>query len=583
MTTPLTIASTLPSLLGADGYFLVSPIKPILFLVPFALWAWVVATILDKDAARWYFKRENWNYAHVGAGLVALGVVLFVPASFWITWPIMMVILAADLGIYATLRNNDSRVPEAFKWSLDFEKMAKARAAKAAAKKTRQVTMTFRDAAGKEAPVPAKESPLYAVRAHAESLMANLLDSRATELEIAPARDKQYRVSYLMDGVRQPHEQLSPVDGAAIIDFIKSAAGMDVNDRRRKLKAPLNIARPGSAPKTARVMTYGASAGMQLTLLLDPESQVKRRIEELGLFPNQLDDLKQIVSEMSGVVLLGAPKDNGGTSTLYALVRAHDAYTSNVQTVEMDPQTQIEGVRHNAFSTEQGGEYSTTVRSVLRRDPNVVAIAECDDATAKEIARADTRNIRVYVQLPTDGAIPTLQTWMKAAGDPKSGAGCLTGVVAQRLVRKLCTNCRVPYQPTPDVLKKLGLPPETKQLFRKGGQVLIKDKPDTCPVCQGSGFHGQLAVAAVHNITPEDRELIRAGNYEGLRASFRQRKQQSIQTAGLQRLMTGDTTVEELVRVLQAGGGSAATTQQPRDRSPERPSAPTTPAASADA
>ncbi|MEZ6211026.1 MAG: ATPase, T2SS/T4P/T4SS family [Phycisphaerales bacterium] len=567
MMMPLSIASGLPSTLAADGYFLVSPYKPILFLAPLVVWAWVVATILDKDAARWYFKREQWNFAHLLAGLVAAGIVLFAPASFWITWPIMLVILTADIGIYATLRNKDDRVPEVFRWSLDFEKMAKSRAAKAASKKARQVTMSFRPAGGKDLPVPEKDSPQYAVRAHAETIIQNLFESRGNQIEVVPTRDKQYRVLFSIDGLRQPVEQLPAAEGAAIIDFFKAAAGLDIEDRRRKQKSMMTISQPNTTARVARVSAMGGSAGMQLNLLLDPEQQVKRRVEELGLFPNQLEDLKTLVEEQAGVVLVSAPRHNGGTTTLYALIRAHDAYTSNVQTVELDPQTQIEGVRHNQFDPEDAAEYSTTVRSVLRRDPNVVGIAECDDATAKEIARADTRSIRVYVQVPVDGAVNAIQAWSRAVNDPKAASNCLHGVVAQRLVRKLCTNCRVPYQPTPDVLKKLGLPPETKQLFRKGGQVLIKDKPDTCPVCAGSGFNGQIGLFAIHTLDPEDRNLIRANNVEGLKASFRQKKQQSIQTSGLQRVMLGDTSVEELVRVIQGPAESKKKKPSPTEQS----------------
>lgn len=110
-------------------------------------------------------------------------------------------------------------------------------------------------------------------------------------------------------------------------------------------------------------------------------------------------------------------------------------------------------------------------------------------------------------------------------------------------------------------------PPETKQLFRKGGQVLIKDKPDTCPVCAGSGFNGQIGLFAIHTLDPEDRNLIRANNVEGLKASFRQKKQQSIQTSGLQRVMLGDTSVEELVRVIQGPAESKKKKPSPTEQS----------------
>src|SRR5205085_10140609 len=119
-----------------------------------------------------------------------------------------------------------------------------------------------------------------------------------------------------------------------------------------------------------------------------------------------------------GVVLLAAPADGGRTTTLYSVLKMHDAYTSNVQTVEMEPQDSLEGVRQNPFEAAgEGPEYSTFVRSILRRDPQVVGIAEMpDEQTAKEIARVDTERTRIYLSLRTDNVMTALQAWATAVG-----------------------------------------------------------------------------------------------------------------------------------------------------------------------
>jgi type II secretory ATPase GspE/PulE/Tfp pilus assembly ATPase PilB-like protein len=292
---------------------------------------------------------------------------------------------------------------------------------------------------------------------------------------------------------------------------------------------------------------------MQLTLLLDPEGQVKRDLADLGLHPNQLEDVKRLIEEKKGLVIIAAPPDNGRTTTMYAIIRTHDAYTSNVQTVEVDPQASMEGVRHNRFDPKvDGAEYSTTVRSILRRDPDVVGVAEVpDDNTAKEVAKADYDRTRVYMCIPADGALGALQAYAKAVGDQKAAARGLTGIIAERLARRLCENCRVEFQPTPDVLKKLGLPADTKKLFRKGGQVMIKDKPVTCPVCNGTGFFGQVGVFEVYTFTQAERDQFAQNDLTSLKASFRQRKQQSIQQSALMHAIAGTTSVEEVVRVTQ--------------------------------
>jgi len=273
-------------------------------------------------------------------------------------------------------------------------------------------------------------------------------------------------------------------------------------------------------------------------------------VEDLGLLPSQLKDLQQIIDEKEGVVLLAMPADNGRTTTLYALVRAHDAYTSNVQTIESEKQASIEGVRQNVYDAAvDAAEFSTIVRSILRRDPDIVGVAEMpDEDTAKEIARADHPRTRTYFAMRGESALQAIQLYAKGVGDQKQAAESLHGVIAARLARKLCHNCRVAFKPKPEMLKKLGLPDSTAQLYRKGGQVLVKDKAQTCPVCSGNGFFGQVGVFEIHPIGKDERKLVALNDITGLRAAWRQQKQFSIQQAGIQHVVNGDTSIEEIGR-----------------------------------
>ena len=551
--------NALPTL--AAGMILVSWWKPILVVAAVAAWAWVIASIYDKDAARWYFKRQAWNVGHLVAGIVAVAIVLVAPLSFFITFPIMLVVLALDLGIYAFLRNKDSRVPEQHRWSLDFDRMAEARASKKANRSAKGIMMTFESPDGR-LPSPQPETPQYAVRVAAEGLLSATVDLRGSQLDIVPIRKDVYGATCLVDGLRTPIEQIPAQQAVAVIDFFKAAAGLDLEDRRRKRSGAMKFGVGESATQVARVTTKGTSSGLTLSVLINPEAQVQRRIDDLGLLPNQLDELKKIVEDGGGVVLLAAPPDNGRTSTMYSMVRAHDAYTSNVQTIELDPQAPIEGVRLNLFDPqEDGAEFSTLVRSILRRDPDVVAVAELpDDETAKTIARADHDHTRTYLSMRADSALAAIQMFCRAVGEQELAAKALHGVVAQRMLRRLSENAKLPIQPTPEMLKKLGLPPEVKTLYRTEGKVLIKDKLEPDPVSNGTGYFGQVGAFAVHYIDDEARTLIAANDISGLRALFRQRKQPSINTAAMQLVVKGDTSVEEVLRVLHnqsKGSGSS--------------------------
>ncbi|MFI4853530.1 MAG: ATPase, T2SS/T4P/T4SS family [Phycisphaerales bacterium JB065] len=561
MTDPsLNLISTL-----AAGLILVSWWKPVLVVATVAAWAWVIATVYDKDAARWYFKRQAWNVAHMFAAIGAIAVVLVAPLSFFITFPIMIVILVADLGIYAFLRNRDSRVPAKHRWSMDFEKMAEKRAAKKSSKTAKGVMMAFESPTG-VVPSPEPETPQYAVRVAAESLLNATIELRGSQLDITPIRKDAYGATCLVDGLRTPIEQIPAQQAVAIIDFFKVAAGLDTEDRRRKLSGTMKFGVGSTANTDARVTTKGTSSGLTLSVLISPEAQVQRRIDELGMLPNQLEELRKIVEDGTGVVLLAAPPDNGRTSTMYAMVRAHDAYTSNVQTIEIEPQAPIEGIRLNHFDPqEDGAEFSTLVRSILRRDPDVVAVAELpDDETAKTIARADHEHTRTYVSMRADSALAAIQMFCRAVGDQELAAKALRGVVAHRMLRRLSENAKIPFQPTPEMLKKLGLPAEVKTLYRTEGKVLIKDKLEPDPVSGGTGYFGQVGAFAVHYLDDEARKLIAANDMTGLRALFRQRKQPSINTAAMQLVVKGDTSVEEVLRVLhnQSKGSSSGSSER---------------------
>lgn len=550
----------------AAGLILVSWWKPVLVVAALAAWAWVISTVYDKDAARWYFKRQAWNVGHMFAAIAAVAIVLAAPLSFFITFPLMVLVLAIDLGAYAFLRNRDSRVPEKHRWSLDFEKMAAAKAAKKSSKNAKGITLTFESPEGR-IPSPEPETPQYALRVEAERLLTATIELRGSQLDIAPIRKDSYGATCLVDGLRTPIEQIPAQQAVAIIDFFKVAAGLDTEDRRRKLNGTMKFGIGASANTQATVTTMGTSSGLTMSVLINPETQVQRRVDDLGLFPNQLEELRKIVEDGTGVVLLAAPLDNGRTSTMYAMVRAHDAYTSNVQTIEIEPQAPIEGVRLNQFDPQaDAAEFSTLVRSILRRDPDVVAVAELpDDETAKTIARADHDHTRTYLSVRADSALAAIQLFCRAVGDQELAAKALRGVVAQRMLRRLSENAKIPFQPTPDMLKKLGLPPEVKTLYRTEGKVLIKDKLEPDPVSGGTGYFGQVGAFAVHHLDEEARKLIASNDMTGLRALFRQRKQPSINTAAMQLVVKGETSVEEVLRVLhnQSKGSSSSSSDRP--------------------
>ncbi|MDF1809529.1 MAG: ATPase, T2SS/T4P/T4SS family [Phycisphaerales bacterium] len=555
----LTLGTTLSSSLTlgvGETYTLVSWWKPLLILLPFIGWAWMLSTIFDKHAKRFFLGQEKWNAIHMIFGVVALAFAILQPvggfAGLAVGFVGTLAILAIDIGIFVVVANKDHRIPEASKLTLDFSEMSQRRDDKKEAKKLGASELTIVGANKMKVMPPDKESTAFAVRIASEEIIINGQNAHASQIDIIPANENTYAASMLVDGVRQAGEPIAKADAIQIIDFWKKCAGLDLQDRRRKLSGEVSISSDSISAMTAKLVSSGSKNGMVLSLIFNPSDAVRRSPENLGLLDKQLKELQSWADENVGVVLLAAPSDNGRTTTLYSMLQLHDAYTSNIQTIEYEVEDAIEGVKQIVFDASgDGPDFATLVRSTLRRDPDIVGICELPDMeTGQNIANSDLDRSRVYLSLKTDNAIAAIQLYVRAVGDPKLAAKGLRGVVSEKLIRMLCGNCKVGYQPTPEMLKKLGLPEDKiKQLNKKGGQVLIRNKPEVCPVCNGVGYSGQTGCFGVFPIEDEERKFIAAQDWNGLKTAMRKRSLPTVQQVALRKAVEGLTSLEEVSRV----------------------------------
>lgn len=552
--TPTTAGT--PLVLAQNALVLMSWWKFLFFFVPMLGWAWLVSKVFDKHAERFHLGREGWGAVHLTLGLVALLAGLAVPIptgwGFLVGFALMVFILAIDVIAFTTITNRDERVPEHLKLKLNLAGLAEASRRRKAAKQAATVSLEIRDSEGTIITAPDKETPEYEIRVEAEQVFIKAREMRTGRL-IITARAPEAGGSaaeFIIDGVRHPGEALTPQRAKAIIDFWKSCANLDVKDVRRRLIGKCEVTDNAGVRTRIRMTSIGHKGGLRLTMIFNPTESVTRKVEDLGLSDQQRKALDEIVAASGGLVLLGAKPMQGRTTTFYTVVQMHDAYTNNVQTIEIEPMAELEGIRQIEFDPTSDAEFSTTLRSILRRDPDVVGVAEMPDVeTAREILNADLDRTRVYLSLNIDSALGAIQIWLKAAGDPAKASKQLRGVVAQKLIRQLCGNCRVPYQPPPDLLKRLQLPSKVQQLYKKGGQVLIRNKAEICPVCKGIGYEAQLGVFEVYPIGPTEQKLIAAQDWAGLRGELRKRKLPSIQQSALLKAVEGETSMEEVQRI----------------------------------
>ncbi|NNM26514.1 MAG: Flp pilus assembly complex ATPase component TadA [Phycisphaerales bacterium] len=564
-------ALSMPSLL-AQAAFLASPYKPFLMILPFIPWAWLVSSKIDKDARYFHLNVGLWNTINLVAGAGALAAMIFVPI-FWIGWPLGMLVLAAPILVYWQHRNQE--VPENQRFSLTGEGIGARLDARRQAKAVRDAVIQFTGADKKTRDVPMKEDPLFAVHMQAEDIIGPALDGRAAAVEMAVGTSNA-TIAELVDGVR--YKRSMPAESALpVVDYLKELAGLDVKDRRRHQTGTFKMTGPQGGTELVAT-TAGSSSGLLLRLDFDRGKRLNKPFDNLGLLPSQREALGSLTEahDRHGVVLVGAPSGHGLTTTMYSLIARHDAYTSNIKTLEREIFVTLDGVDHMRWDpTNTEIDYATQLGAMLRRDPDVLMLDLVKDtAAANVIAEPALQGPLLYVPQRANSVTEQIRHWVKIVGDVKKACKCLRAVMNQRLVRTLCPNCRQAYQPTADQLKKLNLPSKVNQLYRPSGKIQIKNKIENCPVCGGKGYLGQTGIFEVLLVDDDVRSLLSGGDLKAALSLGRRNKMVYLQEAGLSKVAGGETTVDEVVRVTTPA--RAETTRKPSSAS--KPSADPAPA-----
>jgi len=543
-------AFDVPWFLAAEANVLVDWIKPILMVLPFLPWGWLVTTKLEPDARYFHLNYHGWNAAHVAAAILAVVALLAIPI-FWVGWPVSMLLLAAPILAYWKVRNGV--VPEAQKFKLTGEGFAVKMAARKSAASARDAKVVYLDRSKKPLPVPSRDEPLFPVHILTEQMLEPAVAARATRLELSPAQGG-YLVSQFIDGVRYKREMLQPNEANAAIDYLKRAAGLDLEDRRRRQVGQFRM-KSTLGETIVDIATSGAAAGQSLRVDFDRTKRVNRPFDSLGLLQPQIEILKPLLEQADrhGVVLVGAPSGHGLTTTAYSLLGRHDAFTTNIKTLERLIELHLDGIDHTQFdASNPAADFATSLQSILRRDPDIVLIGDLKEPnTGKTAASPGINGPLLYIPQQLDSVAAQFADWARAVGDGKKAAAPLRAIMNQRLLRVVCPQCRQPYQPAADLAKRLGLAANKQHaLYRAGGKVQVKNRVEDCPVCNGVGYFGQIAVFEVMGIDDECRKLLAAGDFKGAYAVARRNKMLYLQEAALAKVRDGQTTVEEIARVL---------------------------------
>ena len=550
-----------PTMLAAvpelGGYFNLIKIGVVIAL----LLGWAGASQwIDRDTHRVKTKREQWNVI-VMSGAVVGAFVLFVPP--WKGWLMFFVglvlcLLIAGGAILAYVIHRNGRVAAARRVLTigHLQRLMKSRGqSKIVADKGQRVRIF--DSAGKDVTLPNEPEERLDYQA-TQDFLFELLWRRSSDADILAGRER-YRIVYRIDGVvTEKNEGLSAEEGERVFRYLKKVAGLNVAEIRRPQLGHIRAGLLGASadPGKTTVQTSGTTQGERMRLQIQGDV-LELRTTELGLSEKRHEQLKAVIDESIGLCLFGTPPRSGRTTTQYAVLRAHDAYIQNIHALERRALLDLDNVTQHAYEgSNDDVDYARRLQTVLRREPDIVMIGECEDAETAQIAsRAAADDRKIYMGIDAKDCFDALERYLKLVDSNKLAAKALVGIASQRLVRKLCTQCRQAFRPDPATLKKLNLPaakiehfyrPPTEPILDKKGNEII------CQACQGTGYYGRTGVFEIMVVDGAVKALIANGApMNRIKAQCRKNKMYYLQEEGLLRVIDGTTSLNEILRILK--------------------------------
>ncbi|MFH0963655.1 MAG: ATPase, T2SS/T4P/T4SS family [Planctomycetota bacterium] len=364
---------------------------------------------------------------------------------------------------------------------------------------------------------------------------------RASDIHFEPFED-EFKIRYRIDGLL--YEMVPPPKhlAMAIISRIKVMSNLDIAERRlpQDGRIELNIA---GNPVELRVAILPTMYGESCVMRVLDRSVVSLDLERLGFRPDELEIVQRLIRKPNGIVLVTGPTGCGKTTTLYSALNEINSVEDKIITTEDPVEYSIEGVIQCGIREEIGLTFASCLRSILRQDPDEILVGEIRDLETAEIAvQASLTGHLVFSTLHTNDAPSTITRLIEIGVEPFLLTATVEAVIAQRLVRRICTKCRVEYEPSEVELAELAISPaeiEGKKFYRGKG----------CSACNNIGYKGRLALFEIMVLNEKIRQLItQRTSTDALREVAIQQGMKPLRDSGLLGIFDGLTTIEEVVR-----------------------------------
>jgi len=376
------------------------------------------------------------------------------------------------------------------------------------------------------------------------TILFEALKIRASDIHLQPYEDR-LQVRYRIDGILYDAKTIPKKVQDAIISRVKVMGKMDIAERRLPQDGRTSI-KVGDSEVDVRISSVPTNYGERVVMRLLDKSARLYRLDEIGLTDEKLALMRELLTYSHGIILLTGPTGSGKTTTLYAALQELNAEEKNIITIEDPIEYHIDGISQIQVSNKKGLTFASGLRSLMRQDPDVMMVGEIRDGETAAIAvqAANTGHL-VFSTLHTNDSAGAITRMIDLGVEPYLVSSSLVAAIAQRLVRRICTECKEPYEPEDRELKQLNLKREELD-----GGVLWRGRG--CDACLGRGLYDRTAIYEILVLDETIRDLILE------RTSASVIKQVAVKNGlstlrmdGAQKVKRGITTVAEVLRVTQ--------------------------------